>query len=155
MFQDTTVAVATPPSGILSGTVFARASFVNPTDIKFKIKGANGQEVIRVNNAQEVVVQQIIVSPDGQTGWHSHPGPVVVLIKSGEMSFYDSEDPTCTVRISSAGQTFFDSGQGYVHIARNEGNTNLELWATYFDVPVGGAFRIDAPNPRGCFTNIN
>ena len=24
------------------------------------------------------------------------------------------------------------------------------LWATYFDVPAGGAFRIDAPNPGGC-----
>ncbi len=120
MFQDTTVAVATPPSGILSGTVFARASFVNPTDIKFKIKGANGQEVIRVNNAQEVVVQQIIVSPDGQTGWHSHPGPVVVLVTAGQLSFYDGEDPTCTARIYSAGQAFVDSGQGHVHIARTK-----------------------------------
>lgn len=144
-----TVAVATPGSGIVSGTVFARAIFADPTDLKFKINGGS-QEVIHVNNAQETVVQQIIIAPGGSTGWHSHPGPVVVLIKSGTMSFYDSEDPTCTVRTYSAGQSFVDSGQGHVHIARNEGATNLELWATYFDVPPGGAFRIDAANPGNC-----
>lgn len=145
-----TVAMATPGSGIVSSTVFARASFADPIDIKFKVKGATGQEVIQVNNAQETVVQQIIIAPGGTTGWHSHPGPVVVLIKSGQMSFYDGDDPTCTVRTYSAGQAFVDSGQGHVHIARNEGSANLELWATYFDVPPGGAFRIDAPSPGNC-----
>lgn len=99
-----TVAVATPPEGIVSATVFARASFADPTD----------------------------------------------LSQSGTMSFYDSEDPTCTARIYSAGQAFVVRGQGHVHIARNEGNVDLELWATYFDVPPRGAFRIDAPDPGNC-----
>jgi len=142
-------AVLTPSSGIVMAPVFARASFADPTDIKFKVKGQN-QDVIQVNNARETVMQQIVIAPGGNTGWHSHPGPVVVLIKSGQMSFYDSEDPTCTVRTYSAGQAFIDSGQGHVHIARNEGSENLELWATYFDVPPGGAFRINAPNPGNC-----
>jgi quercetin dioxygenase-like cupin family protein len=142
-------AVLTPGSGVVSAPVYARASFADPTDLKFKIKGQN-QEVVQVNNAQETVIQQIIIAPGGHTGWHSHPGPVVVLIKSGQMSFYDSEDPTCTVRTYSAGEAFVDSGQGHVHIARNEGSVNLELWATYFDVPAGAAFRIDAPNPGHC-----
>jgi quercetin dioxygenase-like cupin family protein len=144
-----TVAVATSGSGVISGTVFARASFADPTDIKFKVK-AGSQEVAHINNAQETVVQQIIIAPGGSTGWHSHPGPVVVLIRSGQMSFYDSEDPTCTVRTYSAGQAFVDRGQGHVHIARNEGSINLEIWATYFDVPPGGAFRTDTPNPGNC-----
>lgn len=143
-------AVLTPSSGIVSAPVFARASFADPTDIKFKVKGQQGQEVIHVNDAQQTVIQQIVIAPGGSTGWHSHPGPVVVLIKSGQMSFYSSEDPTCTARTYSAGEAFIDSGQGHVHIARNEGSENLELWATYFDVPPGGAFRIDAPNPGNC-----
>ena len=145
----TAAAVLTPSFGVLSAPVFARASFANPTDLKFKIKGQS-EEVIQVNNAQETVIQQIIIAPGGHTGWHSHPGPVVVLIKSGQMSFYDSEDPTCTVRTYSAGEAFIDSGQGHVHIARNEGSVNLELWATYFDVPVGGAFRINADSTGNC-----
>ena len=142
-------AVLTPGSGIVRAPVLARASFVDQTDIRFKIKQGN-QEVIQVINARETVVQEIVIAPGGQTGWHSHPGPVVVLIKTGQMSFYDSEDSTCTARIYSAGDAFIDSGQGHVHLARNEGGENLELWATYFDVPPGGSFRIDAPNPGNC-----
>jgi mannose-6-phosphate isomerase-like protein (cupin superfamily) len=148
-----TVAVATPPSGIVSATVFARANFADPTGLSFTIrslsKGQHNQYIV-VPYAHETVVQQIIIAPGGHTGWHSHPGPVVVLIKSGQMSFYDSEDPSCTVRTYPIGQSFVDRGQGHVHIARNEGSENLELWATYFDVPPGGAFRIDAANPGNC-----
>jgi quercetin dioxygenase-like cupin family protein len=144
-------AVATPPEGILSAIVFARASFADPTDVKFKINlPGPGREVIRVNNSQETVVQQLIFAPGGHTGWHSHPGPVVVLIKSGQLSFYDGEEPTCTVRTYSVGEAFIDSGQGHVHIARNEGTENLELWAIYFDVPPGGSPRIDADSPGNC-----
>jgi len=138
---------------MVSGVIFARGSFADQTDIKFKIKG-QGQEVVNVNNAGDTVMQKIVIAPGGHTGWHSHPGPVVVLIGSGEMSLYDSEDPTCTVRTYSAGQAFVDSGQGHVHIARNEGSVPLELYATYFDVtpgvPAPDAFRIDAPNPGNC-----
>src|SRR5687768_13676802 len=53
-------AVATPPSGILSGTVFARASFADTVDMSFKVRGAD-QEVIHVRSARETVMQQIVI----------------------------------------------------------------------------------------------
>lgn len=143
------VAVATPSEGIISATVFATAGFVDKTDIRFQIRGRI-HERIRVNNAGQSVVQQVIIAPAGHTGWHTHPGPVVVMIKAGTMSFYDGDDPSCTARTYSAGEAFVDSGQGHVHIARNEGSENLELWATYFDVPADGIFRIDAADPGNC-----
>jgi len=148
----TVAALLTPSSGV-SSVILARASFADQTDIKFKIKGL-GQEVINVNNAGDTVMQKIVIAPGGHTGWHSHPGPVVVLISAGAMSFYDGEDATCPARTYSTGQAFVDSGQGHVHIARNEGSVPLELYVTYFDVtpgaPAPGAFRIDAPNPGYC-----
>ena len=146
------VALATPPSGVLSSPVMARAAFADRVDLKFAVKASDkGTDVIRVNGAQDTVMQQIVIGPNGHTGWHSHPGPVVVLVKSGELTFYSEEDATCTGRIYSAGQAFIDSGQGHVHIARNESpSQNMELWATYFDVPPGGAFRIDAAAPGNC-----
>ncbi len=150
-------AVLTPGSGVLSAPVFVRASFADPTDVQFKVRkelinirvrGVFSEDIIDVTNARETVMQQIVIAPGGHTGWHSHPGPVVVLIKSGQMSFYEED---CTLRTYSAGQSFIDKGQGHVHIARNESQSeNLELWATYFDVPPGGAFRIDVPNPGNC-----
>jgi quercetin dioxygenase-like cupin family protein len=144
-----TLALATPSSGILSATVVARGGFADNVDLKFKV-GDGPNDVIHVGQSQDTVMQQIVIAPGGHTGWHSHPGPVVVVITAGAMTFYDGDDPACTPRVYTAGQAFVDSGQGHVHIARNEQNENLVLWATYFDVPVGGGFRIDAADPGNC-----
>ncbi len=144
-------ALATPPSGIVSAPVVARASFVDPVDILFKVRGQH-EEIIQVPDAKETVMQQIVIAPGGNTGWHSHPGPGVVLVKAGVVTFYQvsGEGGECTSRTYSAGQAFFDDGQGHVQIARNEGSENNEVWVTYFDVPPGGAFRIDAADPGTC-----
>jgi quercetin dioxygenase-like cupin family protein len=104
--------VATLPTaltgGILSAPVLARASFVDPVDIKFKVGGEEAH-IIHVRDAQETVMQQIVIGPGGHTGWHSHPGPAVALVKAGELTLYSSDDPTCTGRTYSAGQAFVDS----------------------------------------------
>jgi len=140
-------ALGTPSSGVLSAPVVARASFGERVSIKFRV----GRETLKVRRAADTVMQQIVIGPGGTTGWHSHPGPVVVLIKAGTLSFVSSEDETCTPTDYTAGEAFIDSGQGHVHIAHNLSATeNVELWATYFDVPEGGAFRIDAPDPGTC-----
>jgi quercetin dioxygenase-like cupin family protein len=148
----TGVVLATPGAGV-SATVVARGTFADRTDIKFKVD-TTGQEVIHAPDAQQTVVQQIIIGPGGHTGWHSHPGPVVVVVTLGTLTFYSSEDPACTPRTYGAGEAFIDRGQGHVHIARNESTTeNLELWATYFDVPPPppvNNFRIDRPTPGNC-----
>ena len=146
----TGIALATAPSGILSGTVLARGAFVDPVDIKFKVIDGS-VDVANVRQAQDTVVQQIVIAPGGNTGWHSHPGPVVVLVKAGALTFYDGDDPTCTPRTYVAGQVFIDRGQGHRHIAKNlSASENLDLYAVYFDVPPGGAYRQDAPNPGNC-----
>lgn len=143
--------LATPGFGIVSAPVVARANFVDPVEIKFKVQEGQQQEVIHVRDAQETVIQQIVIAPGGSTGWHSHPGPAVALIKAGELTVYSSDDPTCTGHTYSAGQAFVDSGQGHVHIARNLSQSeNTEVWVTYFDVPPGAPFRLDAPDPGIC-----
>ena len=156
------------------GTVMARAGFEDSVDITFKIVdvtrprelgresftgerdfqfkfGSFNTEVIRVRRARETVMQQITIAPGGHTGWHSHPGPVVVLVKAGEMTVYSGDDPTCGGRTYVAGESFIDHGQGHVHIARNLGAVQaVDIWVTYFDVPIGQPFRIDAPDPGTC-----
>jgi hypothetical protein len=61
-----------------------------------------------------------------------------------------ADDASCEGRTYEAGEAFVDAGQGHVHIGRNLSGEDLELWATYFDVPPGGAFRIDADDPGTC-----
>jgi hypothetical protein len=142
-----TVVIATPGAGAV-GTIMARAAFTDPVDIKVKLRDEG--EVIHVAHAQDTVMQQIVIAPGGHTGWHSHPGPAIALIKSGELTLYSSEDPTCTGRPFGVGQGFVDSGQGHVHIARNLTAQPTEVWVTYLDVPPGASVRLDLPNPGNC-----
>jgi quercetin dioxygenase-like cupin family protein len=131
-------AVATPGSGI-GATILARGTL----DGHFKLKLRDS------SNAGDAIVQQLIVAPGGQTGWHSHPGPAIVVVKSGSFTLYDGD---CAATTYSAGKVFVDSGYGHVHIGRNEGTTSAELWVTYLDVPVGESPRIDVdPAPANCF----
>jgi quercetin dioxygenase-like cupin family protein len=151
-------AFLTPSNGVIcypTGCLNAvRGLFQGRTEIKFKIKEGK-EEVLRVADGGQVAMHEITVQPSsatangmpGSTGWHSHPGPVVVIIKSGTMSFYEED---CTLRIYQAGDAFIDEGGGHVHLARNEGTVDLVLTATYFGIPPGGAYRLDRPQPEGC-----
>lgn len=144
------VAVATPGSGVLSASVKARGAFTEPVDLKVKLDGAHGREVINVKGAADTVVQEIVLAADGQTGWHTHHGPVVVVVASGTVTFVDEHKGTCTTEEYGPGQSFVDPGQGNAHVVRNTGGGTAELWATYFDVPKGEGPRIDVPDPGVC-----
>ncbi len=143
-----TVVLATPGSSNVVATVWARAGFADPVDIKLKVRDEG--EVIHVVRAGDTVMQQIIIGPGGHTGWHSHPGPAIALVKNGELTLYSSDDPTCTGRPYGVGQGFVDPGQGHAHTARNLTSQNTEVWVTYLDVPPGGSVRIDAADPGNC-----
>src|SRR5574341_499088 len=89
----TGVALATPGAGAV-GTVLARAGFAPSVDLMFRITdaGDQGTDIIHVRDAQDTVIQQITFSPGGQTGWHSHPGPALVLVTQGELTLYSADD---------------------------------------------------------------
>ena len=113
-----------------------------------KLKLMTGMFRSGLFQSTDVAVQRITIQPGGHTGWHSHPGPVLVVVKTGALTFYETD---CSSRTYTAGQAFVDQGGGHVHLAKNEGSAVLELWATYI-VPgaPGTPFRIDVPAPAGC-----
>jgi hypothetical protein len=47
-------------------------------------------------------------------------GPAVVLVASGELTFYDADDGPCTGRSFAAGQALIDHGQDHMHFAANQ-----------------------------------
>lgn len=146
-----TIAGATAPTGA-TGTVVARGEFPDGLDAKFKVRGHRGVDVARVKGPAQAVVQQIIVAPGGDTGWHSHHGPVVIVVTTGAMTLYDADDPGCTGHTYEAGEAFIDPGQDHVHIARNESGVPVELWVTFLmpgDDPQLSP-RIDEADPGTC-----
>ncbi len=142
LMASVSVAVATPGSGA-GGPILARGTL----DAGVKVHAPD--LMLKTRDDIDVVTQSITIASGGHTGWHSHPGPVFVTIVSGTMTFYDADDPACSPTSYTAGDTFIDRGSGHVHIARNEGATDVLLYATYL-VPVGAPIRTDAPNPGTC-----
>ena len=88
-----------------------------------------------------VVYNKIV--PGGHTGWHSHPGPSIISVVSGQATQYTEDDLDGTVY--AAGTAFVDEGTD-AHIIVNEGNTDLIL-AAFQILPKGAPRRIDQPAP--------
>ena len=71
-----------------------------------------------------------------------------ILVKTGEMTFYESDDPHCRPIRRKAGEGFLDVGD-HAHIARNETAHPAENIVTYF-APPGAVLRKDEPAPGNC-----
>lgn len=136
--------------GLPHGTVLARGAFAEATDLKIKSMLGGVGRVMHVKNSADVIVQNVTIDPGTQTGWHSHHGPVVVVVAAGTMTLYQADDPSCTGETYTVGEAFVDPGQGNVHNARNEGSVGVQLLATYFDVPPGAGPGIPGTNPGTC-----
>lgn len=133
----TVTASATPPSG-LRGDTPVRGTL--PNDIRAKADGVKFQ----TSGAIDVVVQTLTVGPGGYSGWHTHPGVVLVVVESGLVTLQVG----CSINTYSAGQSFYETGLTPV-MARNMTAHDYVLRVTYV-VPKGAAVRrdvlaIDAP----------
>ena len=137
-------------TGNSQSTLLARATFSDPKDHVLKIKRMTGNWHVEVKSmpALDVAMQSIVFEAGTHSGWHSHPGPVFILVKSGEMTFYESDDPTCTPIRRKAGEGYLDLGE-HAHIARNESGARAENVVTYL-APPGAALRIDEAKPGNC-----
>jgi len=77
----------------------------------------------------------------GRTGWHSHPGLLMIAIKEGSIDFYDQD---CRKRSYSAGQSFTESADP--HNAFNTGTINVRLLISYV-IKKGEPRRIEQAQP--------
>ena len=138
-------ALATMGSGVTS-TGIAQGG-LDP--IKLKTKIGDWASEIETEEQSSLVIQENRVAPGGHFGWHSHPGPSLVIVKSGTSTFYRGDDPNCTPQPHPTGSAYVDPG-GVVHTARNESVTDELIVIVVRLLPPGVPARIDAPAPGNC-----
>lgn len=136
--------LATTPSGVTS-TVFAVGQF---DEIDAMTLSSKWQVRIDTKGQTDLHVLENRIAPGGTFGWHSHPGPSLVIVKAGALTLYRGDDPSCTPQVIEAGSGFVDEG-GDVHLVRNEGSVETVVYVTSF-TPVGATRRIDEPSPGNC-----
>jgi len=138
------LAWATTGSGTSSTLVGPPATYEG---FKVKRDALDGWDVkIEAKNGLKVATQTITFQPGGQSGWHTHPGPVFISVKEGTMTFYDEN---CHATVRMAGEGFLDTGSD-AHLARNESDAPATNVVTYFAPPSAPTLRIDAPQPQNC-----
>jgi quercetin dioxygenase-like cupin family protein len=138
-------ALATDSAGVTS-TTLAQG---NVEQIDVRVKTDAWKVHIDTKGPSTLAVSENRVVPGGHFGWHSHPGPSLVIVKSGTSTFYRGDDPDCTPQVHPAGTAYVDPG-GVVHTARNESLTeDLVLLVTRL-VPTGQPPRISEPDPGNC-----
>jgi hypothetical protein len=109
------------------------------------------QYIAKAQPAVDMEVDTHFYQPSGSTGWHKHPGPVYITVTSGQLTFYEFDDPTCSPHVYAKGQGFVDYGNGHIGINQDPSNpaSDVTVAVTY----VGGPFRTELPagNPSCSF----
>jgi len=103
---------------------------------------------LKAHGGLEVLVRSFAYDPGAYTGWHKHPGPVLIQVIQGTLTFYNADDP-CTPIVVPAGQGYVDTGEG--HIGRNLSGAPAKDITIYLAPPGTqvSQLRLDMPEPVG------
>jgi quercetin dioxygenase-like cupin family protein len=137
------------PAPEVSTTILARSLF-QQIQVKARTPAPDRWRAqLKTHGQSDVYVVDNKFPPQASTGWHSHPGPSLILVVAGTVTNYPGDDPSCTPRAYSAGAGFIDPGSGHLHMLRNETGTDAETIAVQL-LPKDAARRIPADAPSGC-----
>ena len=135
----TEVDPATVPPGFLAAH----------NEVKIRKGQASALKRIAEKGRADVFVHHIRLNPNEATGWHTHPGPVIVTVVRGSFTYERELHDECRQETFDAGEGFVDRGFGYVHrgIAGAEG---VDLYATYLLRHGSENHLIAAEPPKEC-----
>ncbi|MET9440288.1 cupin domain-containing protein [Streptomyces sp. NPDC006610] len=125
------VAVASPAHDLTAVTT-AEGEFIQPHDL-------------RVRNVTDVVEQTLTIQPGGDTGWHIHPGLVVLTVQKGTITRRNAD---CTEEVFPQGTSFIKQGNMPLN-GVNEGTEPIELHLTYLK-PEDTPLRYEREAPKYC-----
>ena len=148
-----TPALATPACGF-NAQILAMGTFPSGSLNLICEDARIWQLITRIRGDSDVYVLQNTWPVGAHTGWHTHPGPSLIIVMQGTLTEYKADERTCTTETHTAGTpsaVFTDIGCGDVHLVRNEGTVCAVAYAVQI-IPAGQPRRIDADQPPNCPT---
>jgi quercetin dioxygenase-like cupin family protein len=129
---------ATVPTGFLAA--HNEVEGIQPDVIRRAVEGRRA----------DVFIQHARLAPNEATGWHTHPGPVLVEVVRGSITYEDTGGQgKCRRRTYVAGEGFFDPGFGHVHRAI-AGADGVDFYPVYVLPPGSETHLIPASAPEAC-----
>ncbi len=124
----TSTSLTLAPRSTLSASIQA-----NDNRIKFQTK-----------DPTDLVTQQVTFATGTNSGWHHHPGVILVLVKAGTVTVHDEN---CQTTAYSAGHAFIEGGTEPMMVSNEGSETAIDV-ATQV-APAGSPFRIE-DDPPAC-----
>jgi quercetin dioxygenase-like cupin family protein len=106
-----------------------------------------GVDVERERGNVSHAVAALTFQQGSSTGWHSHPGVVLVTVQSGALQLFDRK---CRKEVVEVGESFEE--EGGTHLARNVRTKDAVVYVTFIvprNTPADG-LSIPEQAPRGC-----
>ena len=144
-----TAEVVDEPDGFEVEILAPHAPFVDDVAAELTLEFADSEGepiVVDLDDASTLVVAEVTWTPGGTSGWHRHPGPVLVNVVEGELELVWERD--CVPRIYTAGESFLDPGE--IHTARNTSDAGCaRAYAMFLGIPDGEPATVWVP-PVDC-----
>lgn len=139
VFLSSNAVMATPSVGF-TAKVLAKGTLSKPTEIE-----ALGVQ-FSTERPTDVYVQQVDIAPGGRSGWHEHPGLVLVAVATGAVIVHTG----CQAgQQYSAGQSFVEPPLTPIMVENASSTSPAQNFATLV-VPAGRAPRIELPTAPDC-----
>jgi quercetin dioxygenase-like cupin family protein len=133
-------ALASPPSG------FTPTNLVPEAEIAESFHVNSDRIKLQTKSPADVRVQRVDIAPGGRSGWHHHPGVVIVAVETGTVTYVDADCHATSYGAGSPnGSVFVESGDE-PHEARNLTDQPATVYATFVAPDADpGVFRIEDP----------
>jgi quercetin dioxygenase-like cupin family protein len=123
-----------PPSGVPAGTLAGKTG-VNVLSVDAFTRAINQA------HGTNSVLQHLRFAPQQSTGWHTHPGPNIVLVVTGSLTLTDEH---CNVTTYGPGQGFATGLDVHQAVAGPDGS---DFYAFYFLPADADVLRTNASPP--------
>src|SRR5438874_623168 len=130
-----------------AGLGFAPTTLATGT-LSNEVKANSDRVKLQTKDATDVRVQKIIITAGGYSGWHHHPGIVIVVVDSGAVTFTSSDCSSTTYGPGlPAGSVFVEGGDDPGQASSVSGATVYATFVAPHAVPP--VFRIE-DSARSC-----
>ena len=139
--------------GLASSALASPASGVTPTNyvtatLAEEVQGNHDRVKLQTKDSTVVRVQKLEFAPGGYTGFHHHPGVVIVSVASGSLRLVDS---SCATETYAAGSVFVESDD---HVHQAVSPDGAVVYVTYIVPDISPpSFRVEEPVPF-CATTL-
>ena len=141
------IAVATPSLGIMTNVISVIGTVNHDVHAHAHVALAGSDDgfsaELETEGAANFIVQDVSFAPGGTTGWHKHPGVLLLSLtaESGSVDWYDAK---CEKHVYNAGDSWTEGTT--LHDVVNNSSLNAHFIVTYI-VAKGVVKRTDEPAP--------